>query len=82
MADNKNFKLDDEMMSNAAGGSFEPITPYSIGDRVLLRGSEGEAYGTIVQVYVHDEYMVSYDVQLDNEGSLVPGVPHFLINIV
>ena len=82
MADNKNMELNDDMMAKAAGGKFEPITPYNIGDRVLIRGSEGEAYGTIVQVYVHDEYMVSYDVQLDNEGSLVPGIPHNLVNKV
>ncbi len=79
MSDNKNIELNDEIMANATGGSFEPITPYSIGTRVFIKGSGGEAYGEIAKVHIRDAYMVLYDVQIENGGSFVRGIPHDFI---
>ncbi|SEA94145.1 hypothetical protein SAMN05216349_1614 [Oribacterium sp. KHPX15] len=79
MADNKNIELNDEMMAKVTGGSFEPITPYSIGTRVFVKGNAGEAYGEIADVHIRNEFMALYDVQIENGGSLVRGIPHEFI---
>ncbi len=42
MAENKNMKVDDEIMKNAAGGTDEsaPEPRFHVGDRVIVRGQE------------------------------------------
>ena len=79
MAEYKNIELSDEMMKEAAGG-FDPITPYPVGTRVLLRGNEGELTGTIAAVHVLDQYMVSYDVDFDNGTTY--RVPHQALQLI
>ena len=79
MAEYKNYELSDEMMKEAAGG-FEPITPYPVGTRVLLKGDEGEMTGTIAAVHAHDQYMVSYDVDFDNGTTY--RVPHQALRLI
>ena len=79
MAEYKNIELSDEMMKEAAGG-FDPITPYPVGARVLLRGNEGELTGTIAAVHVLDQYMVSYDVDFDNGTTY--RVPHQALQLI
>ena len=76
----KNWKVDDEMMAEATGGSIEPITPYNVGDRVYAKGDEGELHGVILEVQIHDEhlYMVSYTVKFDN-GVTYKQIPHFAL---
>ncbi|MCR5604304.1 MAG: hypothetical protein K6G27_11475 [Lachnospiraceae bacterium] len=79
MAEYKNIELSDEMMKESAGG-FEPITPYAVGTRVLLKGDEGELTGTIATVHQLDQYMVSYDVDFDNGSSY--RVPHQALRLI
>lgn len=79
MADYKNMELSDGMMKEASGG-FEPITPYPVGTRVLVKGSEGELTGTIAAVHAHDQYMVSYDVDFDNGKRY--RIPHQAIRLI
>lgn len=79
MAEYKNYELSEEQMKNAAGG-FDPITPYPVGARVLLRGNEGELTGTIAAVHAIDQYMVSYDVDFDNGTTY--RVPHQALRLI
>ena len=79
MAEYKNIELSEEMMKEAAGG-FDPITPYPVGSRVLLRGDEGELRGTIAAIHAHDQYMVSYDVDFDNGSTY--RVPHQALRLI
>ena len=78
----RNWKVDDEMMAQATGGTIEPITPYKVGDRVYAKGDEGELHGVILQVNIHDEhmYLVSYTVQFDN-GVTYKEIPHFALKL-
>ena len=79
MAEYKNIELSEEMMKEASGG-FDPIIPYPVGSRVLLRGNEGELTGTIAAVHAHDQYMVSYDVDFDNGKRY--RVPHQALRLI
>ena len=79
MSDYKNMELSDDMMASAAGG-FDPIEPYPVGTRVLLKGDEGELTGTIASVHVIDQYMVSYDVDFDNGSHY--RVPHQALKLI
>ena len=51
MADNKNMVLNDEAMSNAAGGAGEelPLNKFNEGDRVIVKGFEDHE-GTVIEV--------------------------------
>ena len=70
MADDKNMELDDEMMAKADGGAGGEsaagiIIPYKVGDRVLIKGDEGQLQGTIRNVH-EMRTTASYDVEFDN----------------
>ena len=71
MADNKNMKLNDEMMANAAGGNNEiPGPKYQVGDNVKLKFANDEGVVTIVPGVVDQrratpgdwEYLIRYEV--------------------
>ena len=79
MAEYKNYELSEEQMKNAAGG-FDPITPYPVGARVLLRGDQGELTGTIVAVHNVSQYTCSYDVDFDNGATY--RVPHQALRLI
>jgi hypothetical protein len=51
MTDNKNMELNDEMMSDAAGGEFGlKGTIFHVGDRVSWDNNHGWSFGTIVKI--------------------------------
>ena len=73
MVDNKNMKVDDEMMTKASGGMGEtpPIElKFHVGDRVRIKGDHEHGVGTVIDIKynegnVNDQYSWVFVVSFD-----------------
>ncbi len=80
MADNKNMALNDEAMANANGGTFKPVEPYTVGDRVAAKGAGDWGPGTIMRVDASNFMNIMYDVEF--EDGKIREMAHFTLELI
>ncbi len=80
MADDRNTEIKDETMENAAGGSIEPVKPYSMGDRVAVKGAEDLGPGIIISVNASNIFNVLYNIKFDD--GKIKEFSHFTLELI